>query len=58
MDARFDRIAPVFATLDLKRSLETYERLGSETEMFGGPADPFYGFIRRGPVEIQMRTFR
>jgi predicted enzyme related to lactoylglutathione lyase len=47
-----NRLAPVFATADLARSLVHYERLGFTVEPYSG--GDFYGFVRRDGVEIHL----
>lgn len=54
MAVSFERIAPVFASLDVARALRCYQTLGFDVDAFGDGDDPIYGFIRRGPVEIHI----
>jgi hypothetical protein len=51
----FERIAPVFASLDVKKALAVYEQLGFTVDAFGGDVpDPIYGFMRRDGVELHI----
>jgi hypothetical protein len=51
----FQRVAPVFATLDVKKALAVYELLGFSVDAFGGDVvDPIYGFMRRDGVELHI----
>ena len=51
----FERIAPVFAALDVKKALAVYALLGFTVDEFGEDVPyPIYGFMRRDAVELHI----
>jgi uncharacterized glyoxalase superfamily protein PhnB len=53
------RGAPIFPVPDVTAALEHYRQLGLEVRAYGPPghANPEYGFVRWGEVELHLSLF-
>jgi hypothetical protein len=52
---KVQRVAPVFAALDVRKALSKYKLLGFEVDEFGANViDPIYGFMQRDGVELHI----
>ena len=56
MNVRVERAAPVLPVRDLTAALAHYRQLGVEVRAYGPPgeANPEYGFVRWGEVELHL----
>jgi catechol 2,3-dioxygenase-like lactoylglutathione lyase family enzyme len=58
MSIAFDRIAPVLPVRNVNAALDHYRRLGFTAHAYregrGGDADPVYGFLQRGTIELHL----
>jgi len=53
---RMERVAPILPVRDVTAALAHYRHLGFEVQDYGPPgaANPEYGFVRRGDVELHL----
>ena len=56
MKVRMERVAPILPVRDVTAALAHYRQLGFEVQAYGPPgeANPEYGFVRRGDVELHL----
>jgi hypothetical protein len=53
---RMERVAPILPVRDMTAALAHYRQLGFEVQAYGPPgeANPEYGFVRWGEVELHL----
>jgi uncharacterized glyoxalase superfamily protein PhnB len=53
---RMERVAPILPVRDVTAALAHYRQLGFEVQVYGPPgeANPEYGFVRWGEVELHL----
>ena len=53
---RMERVAPILPVRDVTAALAHYRQLGFDVQAYGPPgeANPEYGFVRRGDVELHL----
>ena len=56
MDVKMERVAPILPVRDVPTALAHYRQLGFEARAYGAPgeANPEYGFVRWGEVELHL----
>jgi hypothetical protein len=56
MEITIERVAPILPVRDVRAALAHYRQLGFEVRAYGPPgeANPEYGFVRWGEVELHL----